>query len=117
MPRRSSNSVRVFFADKDKVLRQLREYAGRLRQTDPNVEKVGFFGSYATDTFGPGSDVDLLIVLRRSSVRFLDRVPDYMPGELCVGCDVFPYTSGELKQMSDCGNSWIRHILSEVIWL
>ena len=50
MPERSSNSVKIFFADKDKVIGQVREYVRRIRQAYPEVEKVGLFGSYATDT-------------------------------------------------------------------
>jgi predicted nucleotidyltransferase len=90
MPEKSSNFVKVVFADKDKVLRQLKDYAEKLKQSWPEVEKVGLFGSYATDTFGPASDVDLLIILRESSKRFLDRIPDFIPDNLSVGCDVFP---------------------------
>lgn len=117
MLEKSSNSVRVVFADKKKVLRQLKDYANELKQTSPEVEKVGLFGSYATDTFGPASDVDLLIILRKSSKRFLDRIPDYLPENLTVSCDVFPYTSEEIEKMKQDGNPWIRHVLKEVVWL
>ena len=117
MPEKSSNFVKVVFADKKKVLRQLRDYAKELKQTSPEVEKVGFFGSYATDTFGPASDVDLLIVLRNSSKRFLDRIPDYLPENLSVSCDVFPYTNEEIEKMKQESTPWIRHVLKEVVWL
>ncbi len=78
---------------------------------------VGLFGSYATDTFGPASDVDLLIILRQSSKRFLERIPDFLPENLTICCDVFPYTEGEIKKMQSEGNPWIRHILKEAISL
>lgn len=78
---------------------------------------VGLFGSYATDTFGPASDVDLLIILRHSSKRFLERIPDFLPENLAVSCDVFPYTEGEIEKMQLEGNLWIRHILKEAIRL
>jgi len=117
MPKKSSNFVKVVFADKKKVLRQLKDYARRLKRTRPEFQKVGLFGSYATDSFGPASDVDLLIILRKSSKRFLDRIPDYLPGDLSVSCDVFPYTSEEIKKMKQDGNPWIRHVLGEVVWL
>ena len=116
MCEKSSNSVKVFFADKNKVLRRLKDYAQKLKRM-PGIEKVGFFGSYATDTFGPASDVDLLIILRSSSKRFLDRIPDYLPDNLSVSCDVFPYTSQEIQKMKQDGNLWICHILKETIWL
>ena len=117
MPEKSSNFVKVVFADKKKVLRQLKDYAKKLKQTSPEVEKVGFFGSYATGTYGPASDVDLLIILRQSSKRFLDRIPDYLPDNLSVSCDVFPYTNEEIEKRKQESTPWIRHVLKEVVWL
>jgi len=117
MLEKSSNSVKVVFADKDKILRQLADYTIKVKQSRPDVEKVGLFGSYATDTFGPASDVDLLIILRQSSKRFLGRIPDYLPDNLSVSCDVFPYTSEEIERMTQEGMPWIRHVLKEVVWL
>ena len=117
MPGKSLNSVKVVFADKANVLRQLKDYAKRIKRTYSEVERVGFFGSYANDTYGPASDVDLLIILRKSSKRFLDRIPDFIPENLSVGCDVFPYTSEEVEKMKQDGNHWIRHVLGEVVWL
>jgi len=117
MLEKSSDFVKVVFADKKKVLRQLKDYAKKLKRTSSEVEKVGLFGSYATDSYGPASDVDLLIILRKSSKRFLDRIPDYLPENLSVSCDVFPYTSAEIMTMKQERNLWIRHVLKEVIWL
>jgi predicted nucleotidyltransferase len=109
--------VKIVFADKDEVLRQLHRFITELKRTRPEVVMVGLFGSYATDTFGPASDVDLLIILRKSSKRFIDRIPDFIPENLSVGCDVFPYTSEEVEKMKQDGNHWIRRILGEVVWL
>ena len=117
MPKKSSNSVKVVFADKANVLRQLKGYAKNLKRTHPEVERVGYFGSYANNTYGPASDVDLLIILRRSDGRFLDRIPDFLPDNLSVCCDVFPYTSKEIEKMKGQNNPWIRHVLGEVVWL
>ncbi len=90
MPEKSSSSVKVVFADTAKVLRQLKDYSESIKQTRPEVERVGYFGSYANDTYGPASDVDLLIILRQSDRRFLDRIPDFLPDDLSICCDVFP---------------------------
>ncbi len=117
MPEKSSSFVRVVFADKGEVFRQLRRFVTELRRTRPEVERVGLFGSYATDTFGPASDVDLLIILQQSSKRFLDRIPDFIPENLTVSCDVFPYTSEEVEKMKRDGSHWIRHVLAEAVWL
>ena len=117
MREKSSNSVKVVFADKANALRLLKDYVKNIKRTHPEVERVGFFGSYANDTYGPASDVDLLVILRGSDKRFLDRIPDYMPDNLCVSCDVFPYTSEEIEKMRQEHIPWIRHVLREAVWL
>jgi predicted nucleotidyltransferase len=117
MPGKSSDSVKVFFADKNEVFSQLKGYVSRLRSQRDDVEQIGLFGSYATDTYGPASDVDLLIVLHQSNKRFLDRMPEFIPNDLSAGCDVFVYTRDEIEQMKQQNNPWIMHVLSEVIWL
>jgi len=117
MREKSSDFVKVVFADKKKVLRQLKDYAKKLKRTSPQVQKVGLFGSYATDAFGPASDVDLLIILRSSSKRFLDRIPDFLPDNLSISCDVFAYTYEEIATMKQEKSPWLRHVLKEMIWL
>ena len=117
MIEKSSNFVKVVFADKNKILHQLADYTIKVKQSRLEVEKIGLFGSYATDTFGPASDVDLLIILRQISKRFMDRIPDYLPENLFVSCNVFPYTNEEIERMTQEGMPWIRHILKEVVWL
>lgn len=117
MSERLSNSVKVVFADKNRILQQLRDYAVEIQQRMPELEEVGLFDSYATDTYGPASDVDLLIILRQSNRRFLDRIPDYLPENLSTCCDVFPYTDEEVARMKREGMPWISHVLKEVVWL
>jgi predicted nucleotidyltransferase len=108
--------VKVFFADKERVLREVRAWASELKKR-PDVEKVGLFGSYATGTYGPRSDADLLILLVASDKPFRDRIPEFLPSGLSVPCDVFPYTTGEIENLQRDGSPWIAHILKEVLWL
>ncbi len=117
MPEKSSSSVKVVFADKANVLRQLKDYTKSIKRANPEVERLGYFGSYANDTYGPASDVDLLIILRQSDKRFLDRIPDFLTDNLSICCDVFPYTREEIEKIKQDGNPWICHVLKEVVWL
>ena len=113
----SSDSVKVFFADKDKVMRELRAWAAELKRTRPDVAKVGLFGSYATDTYGPRSDADLLIVLRACDKPFRKRISDFLPDNVSIPCDVFPYTADEIERLVCDDSPWIKHILREIVWL
>ncbi|MBN1509938.1 MAG: nucleotidyltransferase domain-containing protein [Sedimentisphaerales bacterium] len=109
--------MKTFFADKARVMRELYAWAASLRESHPEVERVGLFGSYATDTYGPRSDADLLIILRTSDRPFRDRIPDFLPDDVSVPCDVFPYTTGEIESLQRNDSPWINHVLQEVIWL
>jgi len=109
--------VKVCSADKERVLRELRAWAAGLREKHPEVERVGLSGSYATDTYGPRSDADLLILLRTSDKPFRDRIPEFLPAQVSVPCDVFPYTTVEIEGLQREESPWIKHILREVVWL
>lgn len=94
---KSYGSVKTFWIDRDFINRQL-DKAVRSLCTNPDVLKIVLFGSFAEDRAVPGSDVDLLIVLKSDSRKLLDRIQDYLDpfSELGIAIDVFPYTVKEL---------------------
>ncbi len=94
---RSYGSVRTFWLDKEYINCQLEKAVDTLR-TDLNVQKIVLFGSFAENRAVPGSDVDILIILKTDSRRFIDRILYYLDefSELGIGVDVFPYTVDEL---------------------
>jgi predicted nucleotidyltransferase len=63
------------------------------------VEEVVVFGSFADGTYAPGSDIDVLIILRGSDKPVWDRIAEFLPGSFPVGLDLFPYTRAELTLM------------------
>jgi predicted nucleotidyltransferase len=78
------------------------EYAGGLLATHPEVEEIIVFGSFENDTYAPGSDLDVFIVLREASDSPRDRIPRFLPKEsLSVPVDVFPFTRAEIEQRRD----------------
>jgi uncharacterized protein len=113
----SSSSVKVFYADKAKVIGEIKTWARSLKNKYPEIEKIGLFGSYATDTYHPGSDADIIIVLKQSDKAFLDRIEQFIPESLSVGVDVFPYTEREISAMRSERNQWIGRVFKELIWL
>lgn len=117
MPPRSSSSASVTFLDKQNVIAELKAVAQRIRSKDPNVLEVSLFGSFATNRYAPGSDADILIVLREDSRRFLDRIPPWLAQfqDISLPVEVFPYTREELDRMHAAGNPFIRRILAERI--
>ncbi len=67
MQKRSYGSVKVFSApSRDEVIAQIRASLPRLEAVLP-IHAVYLFGSYALGNYGPGSDVDILVVYRGRS--------------------------------------------------
>jgi len=113
MQRRSLPSAKVTFADQHKLLEQIRTYVQSTVRKRPEVRKVVLFGSYATDRYVPGSDVDLLWVIADSQQSLRDRIPQYTPDSMPIPVDVFAYTVAELEKMIRAGNPFIRRAWSE----
>ena len=104
--------VEIVYFDRQSVEEALSGLARSLRSL-PEVERVLAFGSFVKGESVPGSDVDLLIILRDSPKPFLDRIPDYLPGRFPVGVDVFPYTGDEIDRMLQAGNLFMKAIVEE----
>lgn len=101
MRRRSLSSVIVKSIDEAEVRRRVEEYATHLLASQPEIEEIVVFGSFTKDTYAPGSDIDILIVLSDSDKSPRDRIPDLLPGAFPVGVDLFPYTRQEIESMKD----------------
>jgi len=116
--RTSSDGVRVFRAiDRGQIMAELHVWAHEQRMAAPSLCKVGLFGSYAKDTYTPGSDLDLLLLVRTSAEhRWFMRSAAFDTSGLSVGADLFVYTEAEAERM-ERASAWFRHVLREVIWI
>jgi len=115
MPERSSSSVRVVFADREKILEGLRAAVADLAARNPEVEEIILFGSLARGDLTPRSDADLLVVLQRAEDDPRDRIPRYMPRRCPVPVDVFPFTRAEVDERVRAGDHFFARILREGI--
>ena len=59
----------------------LRKSIKELRERYPEIEQVILFGSFARGEAVPGSDIDLLIILKDSKLTFLERIVRYIPSK------------------------------------
>lgn len=86
------------FLNRNTVIEKLRKTAVRTAARDKNIKKIILFGSLASDTHTGTSDADLLIVLRKSSDRMLDRIPGLMMHFMNapVPVDIIAYTESEI---------------------
>jgi predicted nucleotidyltransferase len=78
------------------------KYARELLATHSEVEEIIVFGSFENNTYAPGSDLDVFIVLREANDRPRDRIPRFLPKKsLIVPVDVFAFTRGEMEERQD----------------
>lgn len=92
---------RARFIDKQKVVNALSKLAAKAKIENHNILKIVLFGSLATDTYTGTSDADVLIVLKKSNLRFIDRIPKYslLFADAPLPVDVFPYTEREVRRV------------------
>jgi len=107
------NGVRIRFLNKSEILPRLGAAARKILSSRDYVLEVSLFGSLVRGNYAPGSDADILILLRKDSRRFLDRIPEFLEEFSGVGIpvEVFPYTIQELKEMED--SSFLKTIQEE----
>lgn len=90
------SSVVIKSIDKGRVREAMDAYARRLLSAHPEIEEIVVFGSFENDTYAPGSDIDVFLVLSGSSKPVRDRIPDYLPRSFPIGVDLFPFTREEM---------------------
>jgi predicted nucleotidyltransferase len=92
----SSNSVTVFWLEQDKLFEEVKTRAAKVGSLDENVTRIVLFGSLASKRAVPGSDVDLLVILKKDESRFVDRSSVWVEKfGLDFPSDVFVYTEEE----------------------
>jgi predicted nucleotidyltransferase len=82
----------------------------------PELLRVGYFGSYARDDWGPGSDLDLVAIVRDCKASFLDRALEWDLTSLPVPAEILVYTEEEWLQMQREPNRFARMLAADTIW-
>lgn len=96
MPVRLLNSSVLKWPSRIEVLESFRVWA-RARAL-PGVKRIGCIGSCAGDTWGVGSDLDIVIVVDAETAPFEQRAAQWDTTDLPVPCDVMVFTEEELVQ-------------------
>lgn len=118
-PQPSLTFVKVKFLDPERILAGLTEIAGSLILNNQNIKGIYLFGSLTRRKVVPGSDADILILLKKDARRMIDRIPEFHKHFLTssVPTDIFPYTEAEIRNLLNENNSFIRSIWKEKIVL
>ena len=116
---RSSGSVKIISLNTDDIIRRLKESAHLLKLENHEVTDVYLFGSLAKGKAVPGSDADVMIVLRKCDKMIIDRVTDFMDSfqDVGIGVDIFPYTEAEVNEFAKDKRLFFREVLAHRIKL
>jgi predicted nucleotidyltransferase len=89
--------------------------AARIRARHPEVTRVLVFGSWARGDFSAHSDLDLLILLKSSSLPVRDRIGTFLTDCAAYPTDVFPLTEDELQERLREGDPFWTRVIREAI--
>lgn len=116
MPVRSLRSSVLVWPDASQVDAAVRAWASRLTAERFDVRRIGYYGSYARGDWGPGSDLDVVLVVASASEPFIRRPIEWDLTELPVPADLLVYTEDEWRSL-DPDSRFARTIAREVIWV
>lgn len=102
-----------------------RELVERIKAAG-KVDKILLFGSAATGTAGPDSDIDLIVVLDRDTIpgNYRERSINYLQISRAIRTfekqhpiDLLVYTRPEFEMIKNNGSLFVRRVLREGIEL
>ncbi len=117
MPVRSLHSSVLAWPGRHEVQEAVTGWARDLSRWMPDLAAAGFFGSYARGDWGVGSDVDLIVVVDKSSSPFGFRTVPSGVIRLPVPADHLIYTRDELATVLERGGRFADALRTEVIWV
>ena len=82
----------------------------------PDLNRLGYFGSYARGDWGVGSDLDLVAVVNDASEPVERRGVNWELNSLPVPADLLVYTILEWKALQKRRDKFITMLNNEVIW-
>ncbi len=117
MPVRSLTSSVMQWPRREQVIAAATAWAGGIIQIDPTILAVGYFGSYARNQAGVGSDLDLVVIVAASEERVELRSLRWDFATIPVPVDVLVYTLAEWHHLAIASNRMHRTLQSEAVWL
>ena len=79
--------------------------------------KPGGYGSYGRGTAGVGSDLDLLLILKRCEEPIWERLRRWDTGALPLPCDLLVYSLEEWRSLPRWNPRLAEALLNDTRWL
>jgi len=115
MPTRSLSSSVLKWPSADEVEKALRAWVKALNL--PELIALGYFGSYARGDYGVGSDLDLVLIVRKSNYPFVERAAHLPLEKLPVPAEALVYTEDEWNKLLKSGSRFAQTLARETRWL
>jgi predicted nucleotidyltransferase len=111
------SSVRVISPDWTGILARLQSWADSLVASESNVLGVLLYGSLARDDYVPGSDGDLVVIIRESQDEPVERAALFRAPRIGLPVDLTVYTEAELSRFLTEELPFLKRALTEGRWL
>jgi uncharacterized protein len=104
MPVRSLNSSIMRWPNREEVDAASRQWVNTYVVDDSVVVAIGYFGSYARDEAGVGSDLDVVMIVTEHDRPFEQRATNWDFRSIPVPVEALIYTKAEWQQslQSNC---------------
>jgi uncharacterized protein len=116
MPIRSLHSSVLVWPDRATVDAALRSWVEAVRRVRPELRGVGYFGSYARDEWGPGSDLDLVLIVENDA-PFEKRAASWDLSAVPVPVEALVYTPAEWKRVLERGDRFASVLERGLVWV
>lgn len=117
MPVRSLNSSVLKWPDRQTIDQSVRQWVNTLVSNRPNILRVGYFGSYAKNDWGVGSDLDIIVVVTQSKKPFWQRSLEFDLTNLPIPSEILVYTRDEWEEMRKEGRRFCQTVEQEAVWI
>jgi uncharacterized protein len=116
MPIRSLRSSVLTWPDRAAVEGALRAWTEDARRRRPELLGVGYIGSYARGDWGPGSDLDVVLIAA-DDVPFETRGARWDTASIPVPVDLLVYTPAEWAELVRRGDRFAAMLEADLVWL
>ena len=114
---KSLGSVKIQSVDYNALLETIKGNACTIKAQYPLVTNVFLFGSFYKGNYTPESDIDILIIVKKTEVSFLQRRDVFINffHNIPFDVNILVYTQREIKKMEKEGNPFITSIMNNSI--
>ena len=112
-------SVKMLSVDYDLLIESLIKISMSIKNMNPYVSNIFLFGSFSKGNYTPESDVDVLIIVKKAALPFLERRDVFIDffKDIPFDVNVMVYTKEEIRKIRNMENSFIRKIMGEALEL